>query len=176
MDAQFKALLESDEAPSADAKAIQAQIRVIDPVTGEVELLHGEDDPAPRRYTLKPLSELYGQDKPDASADPQSEHCLSLLLTIEQHVVHCYRLNPSLSDGAVRLSLDLLAMSPESNVQHDSLASGIQSQLRLLLSFNDYSRVEVRHALRKVRKSVERHTRSGGQRAYLDFISEYVPT
>jgi hypothetical protein len=96
-------------------------------------------------------------------------------MAIEQEVVRCYRTDSSLTDGAVGLALDLLTTNPEDNVQHDSLAHRIQLELRLLLSLNDYSRDEVRKALRKVRKSVYRHTRHDGRRGYLDFLCDYLP-
>ena len=174
MDEQLKALLEFEDI-SAGVTTLETQIRFIDAETGELELLRGEDDPTPRRHRLKPLSELYGQGKSDASVDPQSEDYMPLFLAIEQEFVRCYRLNPSLTDGIVGLALDLLAMNPEGNVQHDSLARCIQLELRLLLSLNDYSREEVRQALRKVRKSVDRHTHRDGRRGYLDFLCDHLP-
>ena len=101
---------------------------------------------------------------------------MPLFLAIEQEIVRCYRLNPLLTDGIVALAVDLLAISPESDAQHDSLARSIQLELRLLLSLNDYSRDEVRQVLRKVRKSVDRHTRRDGRRGYLDFLRKHLPS
>ncbi len=61
-------------------------------------------------------------------------------------------------------------MSPEAAAAADVLAARIQLSLRLTLSLNDYSRQDVRHALRKVAKSVARHTRLAGPRGYLTFL------
>ena len=92
-----------------------------------------------------------------------------------KQIARRYRADPTLTDGTVGLALGLLATNPEGDVQHDALARARQLELRLLLSLNDYSRDEVRQALRKVRKSVDRHTRVDGRRGYLDFICRYLP-
>jgi hypothetical protein len=68
--------------------------------------------------------------------------------------------------------LDQLGNEPNSP-GNDPLARRVNSALRLCLSLNDYSRFEVRAALRKVRKSVERHTRLAGPTGYLDFIAGF---
>lgn len=65
-------------------------------------------------------------------------------------------------------------MKPEA-VSNDALARAIQNSLRLLLSTEDYSRYEVKWAVRKILGSVKRHRAAGGIRGYLDFIMEYVP-
>ncbi|MFI5381762.1 MAG: hypothetical protein ACHRHE_20895 [Tepidisphaerales bacterium] len=50
----------------------------------------------------------------------------------------------------------------------------IQLSLRMALSLNDYSRQDVKQAIRKILKSVDRHTKAAGQRGYLDFIHKYI--
>jgi hypothetical protein len=63
-----------------------------------------------------------------------------------------------------------LAMDPD-GATADPLAKQIQFSLRLTLSLNDYSRQEVRQAIRKIAKSVNRH--KNGDRGYLMFVREF---
>jgi hypothetical protein len=65
-------------------------------------------------------------------------------------------------------------MSPEAEAAQDELATAVQLKLRLVLSLNDYSRQDVRQALRKVKQSANRHNRDGGRRGYLDFITQML--
>ena len=82
--------------------------------------------------------------------------------------------NRGLADGHLTIALSLLSMSPETDVRHNILASEIQFALRLLLSLNDYSRQDVKQAIRRIAKSVQTHTQQSGRRGYLDFIRHYV--
>ena len=41
-------------------------------------------------------------------------------------------------------------------------------------SLNDYSRQDVKQAIRRIAKSVQTHTQQSGRRGYLDFIRQYV--
>ena len=61
-------------------------------------------------------------------------------------------------------------MFPEADAGGDPLIEKLQFALRLLLSIQNYSRNDVRSAIRKVAKSVDRHTRLAGPRGYLQFI------
>jgi hypothetical protein len=72
------------------------------------------------------------------------------------------------------LALDKLAIKPET-VSADPVIKRINRDLRMLLSMNDYSRHEVKMAVRKILASVKRHRAAAGTRGYLDFIMEYVP-
>ena len=131
-------------------------------------------DGATALYDLKPLRELYvaGADSP--SVDPQDERYMPLFMAIEGSIAGYYEQeDPGLTDGSVGLALDQLAMDPESPPAGEKLAQSIALDLRLCLSLEDYSRQEVRAALRKVRKSVERHSKIDGRRGYLDFIVEF---
>jgi hypothetical protein len=126
------------------------------------------------RYQLKPMRELFvpGTDSP--TVDPQDEKYMALFLEIETEIAEYYKgEDPGLTDGAVGLTLDQLAMDPNNPPAADKLAQRIAMGLRLCQSLNNYSRQEVRAALRKVRKSVDRHSKVDGRRGYLDFIVEF---
>ena len=170
MDEQLKALMERN---STDETG-QVTIGIVDEFAGVVEVLRNEDDASLLRHTLKPLAELYGRGTPGQRVDPQSGPFMPLFFTIEETIVKYDHDDSSLTDGQVMLVLDKLGMSPECDVRDDRLARRIQVNLRANLSLNDYSRDEVRQAIRKIRKSVDRHTRLGGRRGYLDFIREYL--
>ena len=126
-------------------------------------------------YRLKPLQELFSTGRPDIAVmktdDPRN---LQLLNAIESEIKRRYTNDPELTDSSVMLGLDVLAMKPEA-VSRDMLVKTIQNSLRLLLSTDDYSRDEVKMAVRKILASVKRHRSAGVIRGYLDFIMEYVP-
>jgi hypothetical protein len=126
-----------------------------------------------RRYALKPLPDLYASGHNVDTVDPEDDRFMPLFLTIEEAIVrHWEQDDPGLTDGAVALVLNQLGMDPQSTTQ-DELARRIQVQLRLCLSMNNYSRQEVKAALKKVGKSVDRHTRLAGPRGYLSFIKQF---
>ena len=77
-----------------------------------------------------------------------------------------------LNDGTVTLALNRLSMSPDEPTE-DPLIRRIQFGLRMNLSLNNYSRQEVRQAIRKIGKSAERHSEGGRGRGYLNFIEEF---
>jgi hypothetical protein len=155
--------------PEGSGKSAEREIR-LDDQTGEVEIGLGD---TVEHYLLKPLSELYGQGYGIDTVDPQNEVFMPLFLAIEENIARFYtQEKPSFTDAAVSLMLDQLGNEPNSP-GNDPLARRVNSALRLCLSLNDYSRTEVRAALRKVRKSVERHTRLAGPTGYLDFIAGF---
>jgi hypothetical protein len=98
-----------------------------------------------------------------------------LFLSIEETIVREDQTHARLTDAGVTLTLERLAMNPEGDPGADDLARRLQLELRLQLSLNNYSRQEVRSAIRKIGKSVARHTRLAGPRGYLTFIRQYVP-
>lgn len=131
--------------------------------------LNGESRP----YKLKPLQELYGPGRNVDTVDPNDDQFMPLFLAIEEGIAQFYRRdNPKLTDGATALIVDQLGMGPES-ASTDPLALRIQFGLRLCLSLNNYSRQEVKAALKKIGKSVERHTRADGPQGYLEFIAAF---
>jgi hypothetical protein len=142
----------------------------VDIARGEV-ILKGAHGPRP--YKLKPLEDLYGSGNDVATVDPMDNRFMPLFLAIEEAIAQYYRREaPSLTDGSTALVVDQLGMGPESP-SADPLASRIQFALRLCLSLSNYSRQEVKAALKKIGKSVDRHTRAGGPRGYLKFIADY---
>lgn len=127
----------------------------------------------PQQYKLKPLQELYGPGHNVATVDPKEDRFMPLFMAIEEAIAQYYRHeNPSLTDGATSLVVDQLGMQPDA-ASTDPLALRIQYALRLCLSLNNYSRPEVKAALKKIGKSIDRHTRADGPRGYLRFIAEY---
>ena len=123
-------------------------------------------------YLLKPLSQLFGKGSGVETLDPTDEWFMPLLMPIEEAIVLYWRENPSLSDGQVALVLEEMAMDPAGPAHNEPLKQEIPARLRLTLSLNDYSRQEVKMAIRKISKSVQRHTRLAGPRGYLTFISD----
>ena len=153
-------------------KKRKTKLLITDFKSGEIEV-EGKD--GPRKYRLKSLAELYGKGVGSASVEPLDDRCMPLFFCIEGSIVTYNReFDGSLTDGAVQITLDRLGMSPESDEANDPLAHHIQLDLRLLLSTSDYSRQEVRAAIRKIGKSVARHSRESGLRGYLDFICEQL--
>ncbi|MEW6571456.1 MAG: hypothetical protein AB1390_09820 [Nitrospirota bacterium] len=103
--------------------------------------------------------------------DPQY---MTLLYSIESAVKRICEDNPELTDSSVILALESLALKPE-NVNNDVIVKAINLELRLQLSMSDYSRNEVKRAIRKILNSARKHNKAGGIRGYLDFIFEHVP-
>jgi hypothetical protein len=99
---------------------------------------------------------------------------LNLLHAIESSIKHLYIEEAELSDVSVLLALDKLAVKPET-LTNDPVVRRINRDLRMMLSMSDYSRDEVKRAVRKILASVKRHNALAGARGYLDFIMEHVP-
>ena len=157
-------------APGGKEVKPRASVKFVDMAEGAMEIARPE---GPTRYALKPLKDLYAPGTDSPSVDPQDDKYMPLFLSIEGEIAQYYENDaPSLSDGAVGLVLDQLALSPEAP-DPDPLAQQVQMALRFCLSLNDYSRQEVRAAIRKIRKSVERHSKVDGRRGYLNFIVKF---
>src|SRR6185312_11133840 len=99
----------------------------VDEASGVLEI-RGSDD----RYALKPLRELYGQGHGVDTVDPQDQRFMPLFLAIEEKIAGYYEQNPALTDGAVELMLDRMAMDPEA-APAGALAQKLQFGLRLCL-------------------------------------------
>ena len=126
-------------------------------------------------YKLKPLTELFFAGKQGVvSVSWKNSDYLNLLHAIESAIKSAYQADSGLTDSSVMLALDKLSMKPEA-VSNDPVVKAINNSLRLLLSTHDYSRDEVKMAVRKILASVKRHKAAAGIRGYLDFIMEYVP-
>jgi hypothetical protein len=126
-------------------------------------------------YRLRSLPSLYAERADGTTIDPQSEAFRPLLHGIESQIVrYDIGVRARLTDAAVSLSLGKLALSPEGDAGNDVLANRIQIGLRLALSLNNYSRQDVKHALRRVAKAVETHTKKSGPRGYLNLARRVV--
>jgi hypothetical protein len=126
-------------------------------------------------YQLKELPDLYAPERsfsPDICWD--DDYYISLLNTIEVSIRHIDDSNTGLTDTKVIYSLEELVFKPELK-SNDIMVKEINGRLRFQLSISDYTRREVRGALRKVLKSAKRHNRIGGIRGYLDFIKQFIP-
>jgi hypothetical protein len=151
----------------ARGKTSDVSIRFTDD-DGSIELVYRD---AKEPYKLIPLEALYGAGN-GPSVDEMDDVYMPLLRCIEEEIVRFDEMREPLTDAAVALALRELSSNPE-RPSADALARSIQTSLRLNLSLNDYSRQEVRQAIRKIEKSVMRH--KNGSRGYLEFIEEYVP-
>ncbi|NNM88913.1 MAG: hypothetical protein HKL95_10395 [Phycisphaerae bacterium] len=127
-------------------------------------------------HVLKPLAELYGKGVEAPTLDPASPEYMPLCLAIEESILSCERETPDLTDTRVLLALERLAIKPEADTHPDDVASDIQNALRMCLSLENYSRRDVQRALRKIAKSVQRHTRADGPYGYLRFIAKVFST
>ncbi|MCL5946064.1 MAG: hypothetical protein M1472_04335 [Planctomycetes bacterium] len=171
MDAEITQLFkESGNTPGENE--IRARITTIDESKGEIEItIKG----VAHRCVLKALKDLYGPGINAPSVDSTDSRYLPLLMEIERGIVEFDRYHAHLTDGSVASTLNRMGINPEMNSVSDELGRHLQWNLRLLLSVNNYSRQDVIQALRKINKSVARHTRADGPRGYLDFIRQYVP-
>ncbi len=139
---------------------------------GTVEL----DTPnGPRKITLKPMVELFGHGN-NADVDPESHTFMPLFMAIEGAIVNHCHYKPSVNVAKVASTLDRMGLKPETDPGPDELAFTIQMELRLVLSLNNFSRQEVRTAIRRISRSVVRHTQIEGPQGYLRFINKYMPS
>jgi len=167
MDQNLVDLLKAAEVISPNQKEAKMKI-------GRDGVVEVETPDGPKKATLKPLAELYGPGR-NADVDPESDAFMPLFMAIEGAIVKEWRFAPALTDAQVASTLDRLGLKPESAPGADELAASLLLELRLLLSLNNYSRQEVRTAIRRVSRSVARHTQVGGPRGYLEFIRKYIP-
>ena len=165
MDETLLKLLETlDGKGDADGRS-QVEISVLDDAADEIQLSHGDQKMV---YALKPLGELYGRGN-SGTVDPQNETFMPLFLCIEEEIAKFDANEVQLNDATVMLALNRLSMNPEEQTD-DALIRRIQMALRMNLSLNNYARQEVRQAIRKIGKSVDRHSEGGRGRGYLKFI------
>ncbi|GJQ24640.1 MAG: hypothetical protein HRU72_02940 [Planctomycetia bacterium] len=127
-------------------------------------------------YKLKQLNELFspGNDKTPVIVWKDQRY-MPLLYTIERAIKKVYEeCSYRLTDSDVIPALKALAVKSES-VSKNSISKSINQELRLQLSTNDFSRQEVKMAIRRILNSAERHNKHRGLRGYLDFIVKCVP-
>jgi hypothetical protein len=173
MDKQLLDLLGPDAASTrpGETRSLTKFVHFPGEVSPQIEVGGHEEGFHP--YTLKTLPELYGPGTGASSIDPRDEQFRPLLMAIEGEICRYADTEaPGLTDGQVLLAVKDLAMNPDADPS-DPLARRIAIALRLAVSLNDYSRQDVRGALRQVAKSVERHTKSEGRRGYLQFIRQF---
>jgi hypothetical protein len=120
-------------------------------------------------HCMKPIRDLFCPEDQLKSEEDQQR----LLLAIESPIADRYDEHPEHTDSNVLIALDLLIQSPDAAID-DPLCLAIQKSYWLFLSINETSRSDLRKALRRVRKSVERHKKANGIRGYLDFISQFL--
>ncbi|MDN3514227.1 MAG: hypothetical protein NG747_07490 [Candidatus Brocadia sp.] len=127
-------------------------------------------------YKLKQLNELFSTENDKVTViDWKDQHYMLLLYTIEQAVKKVYEEDYArLTDADIIPVLKTLAVKPES-VSKNIISKSINQKLRFQLSIKNYSRQEVKMAIRKILTSAERLNKQGGLRGYLDFILEHVP-
>ena len=165
MDSDLIGLIPPD---ADDDKDFSQDIRILNGRLGEIEF----DTPGgPVKYTLKPLDALYGAGLGFTSADPLNDAYYSLFYSIERSILTYYESDDTLTDGIACLTLDRMGVNPACDPRNDELCRCLQFDLRLLLSFENFSKQEVRQAFRVISKSVQRHSRTGGVTGYLEFIS-----
>lgn len=155
-----------------ETKGFQYSIESLTNKDGQIKVIAGKGK---FTYQLKELPEIYAPEQSfylDISWD--DDYYLSLLNTIEGTIRYIDDSSIGLTDAKVILSLEELVSRPEIK-NNNIIIKEINNRLRFQLSISDYSRSEVRAALRKVLKSAKRHNRTGGIRGYLDFIKQFIP-
>lgn len=142
----------------------------VDEGAGDIEVVIEE---TVKPYRLKPVDELYAPDSGTASINIEADAYMPLTKSIESAILEYFLKNPGLTDGTVQLALDRLALQPGADPIKDELCQNIQLGMRITLSLNNYSKREVVAALRKISRSVQRHSRLSGHRGYLEFIERF---
>ena len=139
--------------------------------SGDDNVVRIESEKGSVIYALKALKDLYA---PSTVRTKSAEEMLSLLHAVEGAIKRYYQSREELTDAAVILALENLAVKPEYEGV-DEVMRGISNSLRLQLSMQSYSRDEVRQAVRKILASAQRHNKHSGRRGYLEFIRKHVP-
>ena len=128
------------------------------------------DSGAVVEHKLLGIDELLEGDAVFVSTDEDwQDRYLPLLMGIEAAIDRVYSRNPGLKDKTVIVVLDRLITKPSILIR-DELIQAVQSNIRLILSTERYSRNELLGCLRKVQRSVKRHHSVDGPVGYLEFI------
>lgn len=133
------------------------------PASDQLQLKNGETLP------LQPFNTLYTEvSQPDLEA-----RLVALCMATEFAIAFAdHASEHSLQDPEVIVCLEQLALKPEASLK--GLGARIQGYLRLELSLADYSRSDLRNALRRCLRSAQRHHKSEGARGYLAFIHHLI--
>jgi len=176
MDRDFLEKLESvTEWIQQDEKSRQAEYAVFSS-NEEEGLIKIESAKGDFTHKLKPLNELFSQENSKITEiNWKDQYYLNLLYAIERAIKRIYEgTYYRITDSDVIPVLETLAMKPET-VNNNSVLKAINQELRLQLSMNNYSRHEVKMAIRKILNSAKKHNKQGGLRGYLGFVLKYVP-
>jgi hypothetical protein len=176
MDKDFMEKLESiTEWIQQDEKSRRAEYAVFSS-NEEKGLIKIESSKGDFTHKLKPLNELFSQKNSKITEISwEDRYYLNLLYAIERAIKRiCESTQYRITDSDVISVLETLAMKPET-VNNNFVLKEINQGLRLKLSMNDYSRHEVKMAIRKILNSAKSHNKQGGLRGYLGFILKYVP-
>lgn len=120
--------------------------------------------PGDERYALKAIGELYAEAKSPGGENEQMALTMAIEYAIaffDHHNDHGLR-----DDETIRI-LEKLSMKPETALS--GFGALIQAYLRLELSLDDYSRADLRQAVRRALRSAQRHSK-GDPRGYLNHI------
>lgn len=159
-------------APDGNLSELDKPVQIINGRTGEIGFNTNNNFV---KYTLKPLADLYGEGPDLPVVDPAHPAYEKLFYTIERSILTYYEsVDSQLTDGTVCLTLDRMGVNPACDPRNDELCRCLQFDLRLFLSFRNYSKHEVRQAFRTVSKSVQRHSRTAGVTGYLGFIERML--
>lgn len=113
---------------------------------------------------LKSLNELYVETKGVSKDDEQMALSMAMEFAI---AFYDHTHDHGLNDADTIRMLEKLSMKPENALE--GVGGLVQSHLRLELSLGDYSRGDVRQAVRRIQRSAQRQSKEG-PRGYLSYI------
>jgi hypothetical protein len=120
------------------------------------------------RIALAPLEALYSDHRPATPAAVTGlVATLEFILALEDHAR-----GHALRDQEAVAALETLALKPEP--AQDGLAGLIQAVLRLELSLRDFTRSDVRQALRQVLRAAQKGVKQGNGRTFLGQIHHWI--
>jgi hypothetical protein len=124
--------------------------------------------PGDLRIGLLPLESLYLEQKPAAPAAMEGlVKSIEFILALQDHMGE-----HSLRDQDAVSILETLSFKPEP--PQEGLAGTIQAGLRLELSLRDFSRADVRQALRQVLRAAQKGLKNGDGRSFLGHIHHLI--
>jgi len=116
---------------------------------------------------LLPLEQLYAEKSASAAAVEGLSTTVEFILALQDHMSE-----HALRDQDAVTALEALSMKPEP--PQPGLAGTIQAALRLELSLRDFSRSDVRQALRQVLRAAQKGLKSGQPRSFLGHIHHLI--
>ena len=120
------------------------------------------------RVALAPLETLYSDHRPATPAAVAGlAATLEFILALEDHAS-----GHGLRDQEALSALERLPLKPEP--PQEGLAGLIQAALRLELSLRDFTRSDVRQALRQVLRAAQKGVKQGNGRTFLGQIHHWI--